>query len=219
MSVINFPNFPEINDTYSFGDQEWIYNGFAWDLVPNNSSNCGDCFWLDNDGGIWYPNAVSVGTTSKAGDFNVDGVINISDRVIYGTKEIVGEDFTPGQSVSLFYDELSALDFRSVDFTIQVEARGDKIQISKIAVTHNFIDAFYNEYGGIYTNGKLLNLSVSMGFKTINLDADVISAGIEKVIIRYEAIRVFQTSGVVASFVGTWKNCSSLTSIDLIQFE
>ena len=33
MTLINFPNFPEINDIYTFGDQEWIYNGFAWDLI------------------------------------------------------------------------------------------------------------------------------------------------------------------------------------------
>jgi hypothetical protein len=215
MSVINFPNSPEINDPYSFGDQDWIWNGFAWDLVPNNGNNAFNCFWLDNDGDIWYPNTVSVGTTSKTEEFNVDGNINLSERVVYGTKEIVGEDFIPGQSTALFFDELSAFDFRSIEFTIQVEARGGKVQISKIMATHNFIDAFYNEYGGIYTNGKLINLSVSMGFNTINLEADVIAAGIEKVIIEYKAIRIFQTSSVTSSFVGTWKNCTNLTSIDV----
>lgn len=38
--MFTFPDNPNLNDTYSFGDKNWIWNGFAWDqyVVETNSS-------------------------------------------------------------------------------------------------------------------------------------------------------------------------------------
>lgn len=38
--MFSFPDNPSANDTYSFGNKDWVYNGFAWDQlnVQTNSS-------------------------------------------------------------------------------------------------------------------------------------------------------------------------------------
>jgi len=38
--AINFPSNPNTNDTYSYGDKSWIFNGVAWEI--NNNGNIGN---------------------------------------------------------------------------------------------------------------------------------------------------------------------------------
>ena len=39
MAIIDFPSSPSVNDTYSFGNKTWVFNGQGWQLVSTSAIN------------------------------------------------------------------------------------------------------------------------------------------------------------------------------------
>ena len=39
MAIIDFPSSPSVNDTYSFGNKTWVFNGQGWQLVSSSAIN------------------------------------------------------------------------------------------------------------------------------------------------------------------------------------
>ena len=66
MSVINFPSSPTLYQTFTVGSKTWIWNGYAWDIKPQNlpspSSNTGLYISSDGSSYIWAAAASSSNT-------------------------------------------------------------------------------------------------------------------------------------------------------------
>ena len=39
MATLDFPSSPSVNDTYSFGNKTWVFNGQGWQLVSTSAIN------------------------------------------------------------------------------------------------------------------------------------------------------------------------------------
>lgn len=79
--ALNFPSNPSLNDTYSFGDRTWTWNGSAWQL---NSAASGAI--NDIPIGNTTPSSGAFTTLSSSGDTtlgNISGNLIPSANVTY----------------------------------------------------------------------------------------------------------------------------------------
>lgn len=155
---------------------------------------------------------------------NVIENISVSNSAIYGAKTYSYSEGQTSVDDVVIHQEFSKNYVRSIEYTIQVEAAEGKYQVIKLMCLHDGTETYSNQYGNIYTNTELAEFSTAIEGDTIILTASPLVEDIIRYTIKFEAIRTAITNvnppePLVPGFFGTWKNCSSLTSIDFPTLE
>lgn len=71
--ALNFPSSPTTNDTYSFGDKVWRYNGYGWGLLGIKAGNYNSRSYTGN--GVANVFAVTSGVTANSLIVSENGVV------------------------------------------------------------------------------------------------------------------------------------------------
>lgn len=83
--ALNFPSNPAVNDTYSFGDKVWQYNGYGWSLLGNKAGNYNSRVYTGN--GVANVFTVTSGVTANSLIVSENGVVQepIADYTVNNT--------------------------------------------------------------------------------------------------------------------------------------
>lgn len=82
--AINFPNTPALNDTYTFSEKVWTWNGFAWDLTTGGGNGgatgaSGDHVFYENDTNVTASYTITAGKNAmSAGPITIDNGVTVT---------------------------------------------------------------------------------------------------------------------------------------------
>lgn len=164
--ALNFPTSPASNEVYTSGNFSWIWNGYAWDIkpqnLPNPSSNTGLYVSSDGSGYIFVagstPNNVIVDTVTA----NTSVTINASSQ-------FTSTSYTTGASTSeVTVDEFATATFRSAKYLAQMTA-GSNYHMIELLTLHDDANVYLTQYGEIFTGGSLGTFDASIATGTLSL--------------------------------------------------
>jgi hypothetical protein len=93
MSQLNFPTNPSPGDTWTIGENTWVWNGAAW-IKSTSSKNIVNVFTVTN---TLYVTSTTNSTSTTTGALQVTGGVGVGGSVYVGQR--VGFVNTSNQSV------------------------------------------------------------------------------------------------------------------------
>lgn len=100
MTALNFPANPVVNDVYAFGNRQYIFDGYSWNVTTN-----GLIGYTGSQGGIGY--------TGSQGDIGYTGSQGIQG--IQGDQGVIG--YTGSQGVIGYTGSISINDNTNTSYT------------------------------------------------------------------------------------------------------
>lgn len=165
--ALNFPSTPTLNQVYTSGEFSWIWNGYAWDIKPQNlpspSSNTG--LYISSDGS----NYIFAAAATSSNTVVVDTVTANTSVTINAASQITSSSYTTGASTSeVTVDEFATSSFRSAKYLAQMTA-GSNYHTIELLALHDNTTVYLTQYGEIYTSNSLGTFDASITTGTLSL--------------------------------------------------
>jgi hypothetical protein len=177
MTTLNFPVNPDLNDTYTFGNKTWEYNGFGWKLKLEEGVPISERSTVRANSEFFIANGAASSFTLSLTD--LIGKVNNSIVTVDGLTQIPGLQYNVTSNSIVFSDspvENSLIEVR----LFEVVDANSVIEIREFVPGNSFFTLVYDEANNASNIANVAAAQVEQGFSQANAAFDQANAAFDQ---------------------------------------